>query len=180
VTSSDGTVFEFELREVSRREVFDRLFANNDIRFDWKSPGIADELISGSYHGSLSQVARLLLTKLDFVLGYEQVDGEVRMTRVVIVGRSSGQASPNLALLEAAMRSREQPKNRSPIGQASVGSPVPVPVKQTGPLQAPVAGSVPGGLVPVPIMGGLPSVAPIPGAVLPVLPPPIQSSDVRK
>jgi hypothetical protein len=178
--SSDGTVFEFELREVSRREVFDRLFANSDIRFDWKSPDLADERISGRYQGALPHVAQQLLTNLDFVLGYERLGGEPRMTRVTIVGRASGQASPNLALLEAALRSREQPRTGLPASQTSVGAPLPAPVKQPGPLQVPVAGSTPGGPVPVPIMSGLPSVAPIVGAELPVLPGPNQPSDVRK
>lgn len=201
-TSSDGTAFEFELREVSRRQVLDRLFADQAIKLDWADPAVAGDLISGSYHGSLSQIARLLLTKLNFVLVHERTDDEIRITRVVILGRSSGQASPGLATLQAALRAAEKPKSAFPaspgdptrMSRAAAGpsttvpagaarstlsrdgdaarSAAPVPIATSGPPQVPVARPAPADLVPLPIMTALPSVAPIAGAALPELPGP--------
>lgn len=200
-TNSDGTILEFDLRAVSRREVLDRLFANRNIKLEWVNTALADELISGAYHGSLPQVARQLLTKLDFILVYDGASSDARLTRVVIFGRSSGQASPAIASLEAALLASEKPKDQSQTAPASAdlarpgrapsmfdarrnanaaSSPSPVPVRQAGTPPVPVVRQAPGDLVPVPIMTGLPSVAPIAGAALPVLPLPVRSSDVRK
>jgi hypothetical protein len=67
--SSDGMSVQFELREVSRREVLDRLFANRGITLTWHNRAAADESVSGSFHGPLSVVAWQLLAPLDFVLG---------------------------------------------------------------------------------------------------------------
>lgn len=201
VVSSDGSSVQFELREVSRREVLDRLFAGQDIKLDWVNTAVADEHISGSYGGSLSQVTRQLLGALNFILVYDGVAQESRLTRVVIVGRGSGVASPSLAVLEAAMqragrpvapvpsskpqassaaaenarpRASEPPRvaARNPLNQPPGNGPAPTPRAIGGPAPIPVP--MPANAPePLPRMSGtLPSVAPVAGANLPVLPGP--------
>jgi hypothetical protein len=205
--SSDGSSVELTLRDISRREVLDRLFSDRGIRLDWMSPALADERISGNYTGSLSQVARRLLEKLNFILVYDTAVSASRITRVVIVGPAQDQPSPGLATLQAALSGAEKSKDntvpsptnltttsRAPAGPSlpsrnrnftftntyNARSPAPVPIATSEPQPVPTARPAPPDLVPVPIVTGLPSVAPIAGARLPVLPPPVQSSDVRK
>jgi hypothetical protein len=205
--SSDGSRVELTLLDISRRDALDRLFSDRDIRLDWMSPALADERISGNYNGSLSQVARRLLEKLNFILVYDMTSNAPRITSVVIIGRAQGQPSPALATLQAALSGAEKskdniapsPTNRTTTSHATAGpsppgrnrnsvftntdtagSPAPVPIATSAPQPVPTASPAPPDLIPTPIMTGLPSVAPIAGAKLPVLPAPVQSSDARK
>jgi hypothetical protein len=207
--SSDGSSVELTLLDISRREVLDRLFSDRGIRLDWMSPTLADERISGNYTGSLSQVARRLLEKLNFILVYDTTVSAPRITRVVIVGPAQGQPSPGLATLQTALSGAEKsndntapsPTNQTTTSRATASppaslpsrnpnsvftntntarSPAPVPIATSAPLPVPTASPAPPDLIPTPIITGLPSVAPIANAKLPVLPPPVQSSDMRK
>jgi hypothetical protein len=106
--SEDGVNVDFDLHEVARREVLDRLLGAGGIQLVWLSRDVAEEPIRGHFRGRRSAVVRDVLAPLDFVLAVDRVDGEVRITRVVVVGRSSGQGSPGLGMLEAAMKKAEE------------------------------------------------------------------------
>src|SRR2546421_59260 len=97
ILSPDGSAVDFELRDVARRDVLARLFADQEIKVDWLDPSLANAPISGGYRGSLSQVARQLLEKVDFILVYDMGGSAPRITRVVVMGPSKGQPSPGLA-----------------------------------------------------------------------------------
>lgn len=199
--SPDGARLEFDLRDVPRREVLDRLFADQTIKLEWLNRTVADELISGSFRGTLAGMTRQLLAQLDFVLVSEAVDGDVVIKRVVIVGRGGKQGSPGLATLEGALRLPEkredspQAKSQgklstvvdsSPFGQkllADAGSsllPRPLPATSGSPLPVPTPMPTPSSLgPPIPRDAALPSVAPIAGGNSAVLPPPGQSAVVK-
>jgi hypothetical protein len=174
--------------------------AEQEIKVDWLEPAIANDLISGSYHGALSQVARQLLEKLNFILVYNMTPNARRITRIVIVGAAKGEPSPALPALQAALKQAETSKESSPVNATqpatssrrgpsssallrepasalsrNVGdahAPVPTPIATSGPQPVPVARPAPSDLIPAPITTGLPSVAPIAGADLPMLPGP--------
>jgi hypothetical protein len=98
----DGSGVDYHLRAVPRRHVLDRLFADQDIKLEWRNRAVGDEPISGSFGGAPSSVARQLLARTSFVLVYDRVGGKI--TRVIVVGRAGAQPSPALAALEAAMQ----------------------------------------------------------------------------
>jgi hypothetical protein len=162
----------------------------------------------GSYHGALSQVARQLLEKLNFILVYNMTPSARRITRIVIVGAAKGEPSPALPALQAALKQAETSKQSSPaiaaeratVSRAGPSSsallrepasalsrnvgdaraPVPAPIATSGPQLLPVASPAPSDLIPAPITTGLPSVAPIAGPALPVLPAPSVAGGVSK
>jgi hypothetical protein len=199
--SPDGARLEFDLRDVPRREVLDRLFADQTIKLEWLNRTVADELISGSFRGTLVGLTRQLLAQLDFVLISEAVDGNVVIKRVVIVGQGGKQGSPGLATLEGALRMPEKPgdspqaKSRgklspavdsSPFGQklltdaSSSVLPRPLPTASGSSLPVPTPMPTPSSLgPPIPREAALPSVAPIAGGNSAVLPPPGQSPVVK-
>jgi hypothetical protein len=172
--SPDGTSIEFELRDVSRREVLDRLFAGQDIKLDWVNAAVANENISGNYGGSLSQVTRQLLGPLNFILVYDGVTPGSRLTRVVVVGRGSGVASPSLAVLEAEMQKAGRPvapvpastskgssaaaENPRPSQRPSQNQSQPPRTEARSALNQPPSGPVP---TPLSISGAVPAPVPI-------------------
>jgi hypothetical protein len=204
--SADGTSVDFDLHQVARREVVDRLFADRGIQLDWLNRDVADEPIRGRFRGTRSAVARQMLAPLDFVLAVDRVDGEVRITRVVVVGRSSGEASSGLGVLEAAMRRAEgrqdlpredraqakpsgaipMPPGASPVrplvmtGAGAANLPTPTPIRSGDPAAVPVPLPVPPNVPPpTPQYGPLPSIAPIVGADVPMLPGPRPVIDAK-
>jgi hypothetical protein len=109
--SPDGTTVDFDVRDVPRREVLNRLFAEAGIELKWLDAVFADELITGTFNGTPFSVARQLLARTNFVIAY---DDNARVARVVVVGPASGeQASPGLAAIAAAMQPSSQPKASS-------------------------------------------------------------------
>lgn len=177
--SPDGHSVEFELRDVPRHDVLARLFAEQEIKVDWLEPAIANDLVSGSYHGALSQVARQLLEKLNFILVYNMTPNARRITRIVIVGAAKGEPSPALPALQAALQRAETAKQSSPANAAepatasrrgpssssllrepasplsrNVGdaqAPVPTPIATPGAQLLPIATPAPPDLTPAPI-----------------------------
>jgi len=100
--SPDGANVAFEVSDVSRREVLDRLFAGTGIEVKWLNAAFANEPISGTFGGDRSAVARVLLSQTNFVIGY---DDKARLARVVIVGPSGKEPNASaLAALTAAIR----------------------------------------------------------------------------
>jgi hypothetical protein len=187
--NADGTSVDFDLHQVPRRDVLNRLFADRGVKVDWLNRDVADEAIRGHFTGPPSAVARQILAPLNFILALDKVDGETRITRVIVVGRSSGTAAPALAVIEAAMKKAEtpppaQPKQPDPArtgastirplvvaGTAPSNLPKPTPIKTADPLPVPAALPVPANVPPptprdvvpppfVPVFGAGP---PLPG-----------------
>jgi hypothetical protein len=91
---SDGTNVDFDVRETSRREVLDRVFAHSGVEITWLNAAFGDELITGTFSGTPSAVARRLLAQTNFVMIYGG-DDKSRVSRVLIIGKGEmGQRSP--------------------------------------------------------------------------------------
>ncbi|MEA2903262.1 MAG: hypothetical protein QOI12_649 [Alphaproteobacteria bacterium] len=132
-----------DVQNVPRREALQRLLANPGIEFKWLNPSVANELITGTFNGTLSGIARQLLAQTDFVLVYERAAGTVRIARVLIVGRAqSGQTAARLAALEAAMQS--PPMTPDPEGASAAPLPAARPNSGAGAQPLPFAGSMAG------------------------------------
>jgi hypothetical protein len=95
--SPDGMTANLNVKDVSRREVLDRLFAGKKIRLEWRSQTTADEPITGVFQGPIAGIARQLLAQTDFVTVYDHNAGHSRITRVVVVGKSMDKQTPSAA-----------------------------------------------------------------------------------
>jgi hypothetical protein len=118
--TADGADVDFDVRNVPRRDVLDRLFADTGIEIKWLSSSFAAEPISGQFNGAPSSVVRQLLAKTNFVIAY---DDESRVSRVIIVGPATGeQASAGVAAIAAAVqrhvRQAAPPKAQAPTAVA--------------------------------------------------------------
>ena len=100
--SPDGDRVELDLREVARRDVMARLFADSDIQ--WRDPSFAAETISGTFSGTRSDIARQLLANADFFVVYDRSVAGARMARLVIMGRAAAQSHPAPAALDLALQ----------------------------------------------------------------------------
>jgi hypothetical protein len=84
----------FEVREVPRGEVLERLTRHRAIQLEWRDPSFATELISGAFKGNMDTVLRRLLSHTNSIMVYEQASGVPRLSKIIIVG-TSGQIPPN-------------------------------------------------------------------------------------
>jgi hypothetical protein len=122
---SMGNGIELEVQGVHRQQVFEQLFAHSGIKLQWRDLALANEPISGTFRGTLASVTRQLLAQTDFVIFYGRRDRKVRITRLLVIGRSaSDQGSPGLAAVEAAMQSTG--KSQRPILKTELISEAPV------------------------------------------------------
>jgi hypothetical protein len=170
---------DFDVREVARSYVVDQLFANRDIKIEWLNREIADEVISGQFQGTISGVARGLLAQFNVVLGYSKANDEVRITRIIVVGRvAAGRTSPGMAALEPARK----PTQKLPVWKGDAQPPLKITtVAETslmpipgGTISTPLPGTLAGPPPPVmkisPSNVTLPGRAPVPDAIMPALP----------
>lgn len=102
LTNPDGNV-SFDVRDVSRREVLDKLLAGKRIELEWADSAIGDEKISGAFKGSTESVLLRLLAQTDYVAVYDRDGGDVpRIARLIIVGKGSSKpgsaGSPNFII----------------------------------------------------------------------------------
>jgi hypothetical protein len=190
-TQAENARVELQVAGLTRKQALDQLFAGLDIEMVWLNRAVAEEALSGNLRGTRSEVARELLAKTNFVAAFATVGGELRIARLVIVGRASGESSPGLPALETALRQKKEspavsrptsgsepparlaatsfgPQLGSVAGRSNQA--IPTPRKQTGPLPVPTPVQVPSSLVPSPRNVALPSVAPVmgvPGTILP-------------
>lgn len=181
---------EIKVDGLTRKQALDQLFAGLGIEIVWLNRAVADELVSGNFRGTLPEVARELLAQTNFVAAVARVENELRITRLVIVGRASGQSSPGLPALETALRrpkeasgpSQPASPSKHPVRVATTSlapqfgtvaarsnQPIPTPRKAAGPLPVPTPIQARASLTPSPRTGALPSVAPVPGASEPTL-----------
>ena len=89
---SDERFVELEIRDVSRKEVLDRLVSGRGITIEWRNSAVGDELITGRYVGTLVSVARQLLAPTDFVMIYGCNNNEPCLSRVLVIGRANDRA----------------------------------------------------------------------------------------
>jgi hypothetical protein len=85
VISPDGAFVDFDVRDVPRREVMTRLFADKGIKLEWLTPSFGDEKISGTFKGSHAAVAQQLLAQSNFVV-VRDPGGENKISRLIIIG----------------------------------------------------------------------------------------------
>jgi hypothetical protein len=64
--AADGSVA-FDVRDVARREVLQRLVQGRAVELEWVDPAFADERITGVFNGSADAVLQRLLAQTDFV-----------------------------------------------------------------------------------------------------------------
>jgi hypothetical protein len=85
VISPDGAFVDFDVRDVPRREVMARLFADKGIKLEWLTPSFGDEKISGTFKGSHADVTQQLLAQSNFVV-VRDPGGENKISRLIIIG----------------------------------------------------------------------------------------------
>jgi hypothetical protein len=131
--SLDGARVDFDVREVSRHGVLDRLFANKGIELEWRNSANADETITGTFNGTFASVARQLLAPMNFVIVYGGRGNAARISRIVVLGPVGLRASPGLVAID---------NLKSPLvgGGTSSGTtmPAPRPNAMPGMVMAPI------------------------------------------
>jgi len=92
----EGQNVAFEVRDLSRREVLQRLLQNRGIVLEGVDPAFAEERISGAFYGSIDAVLQRLLAQTNFVAVYKREGGTSRIARVIIVGKAASQPTSGL------------------------------------------------------------------------------------
>jgi hypothetical protein len=112
--AADGTNIEFEVKDTSRRDVFNQLFAGSGIEIKWVAAAFADERIGGKFSGTPAAVIRELLAQTNFIV--VSADSS-RVIRLVMVGPAKGdQSFSGLAALAGAIRlvaTTKEPKSET-------------------------------------------------------------------
>lgn len=125
-TSPDGTRIQFDIRNVARREVLDRLISDRGITIEWRDAAVGDEPITGTFNGTFASVSRQLLAPTDFVVMYDLSASEPRMSRVLVIGRAGRRSASGSKVVQQL---------------ALIPGPVPAPAQAPGltPMAAPRA-----------------------------------------
>jgi hypothetical protein len=109
--SADGASVEFDVRDTSRRDVLNQLFAGSDLEIVWINAAFGDERIRGKFTGTPAAVARQLLVKTIFVIVHDRDGERSRVVRLVVVGPALGeQSSAGLSALTAAIKPVSKPR----------------------------------------------------------------------
>ena len=160
----DGSNVAFDVRDVSRREVLDRLLTSKSIELEWVDAAAGDERISGAFRGSTDDVLQRLLAQTDFVVVYGRDGDKTRIARLIIVGKAASRSkSAQLGEKPAtALPGTPQPPALTPVGGTAEFKP-PTPQDLATPL-----------FVPAPAGTAAPTLVPPSGAgvALPLLAPP--------
>jgi hypothetical protein len=133
---ADGTVA-FDVRDVARRDVLQRLVQGRAVELEWVDPAFADERITGVFNGSVDGVLQRLLAQTDFVAVYDRQAGKPRIARLIIVGKaaSPGKAVTLQGTIAPALQSPGPPSATGPPG----GAPAPALAPPPPPPEAPAA-----------------------------------------
>ena len=120
--SPDGRIVELDIRDVSRKEVLDRLVSGRGITIEWRNSAVGDERITGRYNGSLVSVARQLLAPTDFVMTYGRNNNEPRLSHVLVIGPANDRGigtiqgpAPMIAPGPVPVLTPDQPPNPRPV-----------------------------------------------------------------
>jgi len=163
--SPDGLEVVFDVHDVSRREVLDRLLYSQAIEHEWVDAAFAEERISGTFKGSTDTVLQRLLAQANFVAVHAP-DGD-GLVRLIIVGRAMPQPNP-------AGAGGTPPRN---VTDTPLATPPPVADGQAAAMAPPAPGSVAPALVPPSSSDReLPLVVPVPRMAAPPLVPPSSSA----
>ncbi len=93
-----GASVVFDVRDVPRREVVDRLLAGRAVVLEWLDEALADEPITGVFNGSAEAVLQRLLAQANFVVVYDRSGDQPRISRLTILGKAAKQhRAPDLA-----------------------------------------------------------------------------------
>ena len=166
-----GASVAFDVRNVPRREVVDRLLAGRAVVLEWLDEALADEPITGVFNGSAEAVLQRLLAQTNFVVVYDRSGDQPRISRLTILGKAAKQhRAPALA----GPGPLPAPGTMAPA--AAVPAPPVTPLlippppsdKAAPPPILPSAGATPPNLVPLP---------PPPGDIFsPLRPPPANAT----
>jgi hypothetical protein len=132
---ADGTVA-FDVRDVARRDVLQRLVQGRAVELEWVDPAFADERITGVFNGSVDAVLQRLLAQTDFVAVYDRQAEKPRIARLIIVGKA---ASPGKAVT---LQGTIAPLPQAPGTPSSAGPPAAAPAlvpPQPPPTEAPAS-----------------------------------------
>ena len=146
----------FDVRDVPRREVVDRLLAGRAVVLEWLDDALADEPITGVFNGSAEAVLQRLLAQTNFVVVYDRSGDQPRISRLTILGKAAQQHRP--------------PELTGPGPLPAPGTPAP-----TATVPAPPAATPPALMLPLPSNSAAPPMPPSAGATAPnlvPLPPP--------
>ena len=122
ISSDGGGNVAFEVRDLSRREVLQRLLQSRGIVLEGVDPAFAEERISGAFYGSIDAVLQRLLAQTNFVAVYKREGGTSRIARVIIVGKAASLPTSGL------------PGPRAPPLLAPPPPPLPSPADLARPL----------------------------------------------
>ena len=152
----DGANVVFDVRDVPRREVVDRLLAGRGILLEWLDDAQADEPVTGVFNGSADAVLQRLLAQTNFVVVYDRSGDQPRISRLTILGKAAKQQRP--AELTG-------PGPLPPPGALAPAPAVPTPPAAIAPAPIPP--------LPSDTAAPLPPLLPSAGATVPIpLPPP--------
>jgi hypothetical protein len=85
-TGRDGEIA-IDTSGATRREILNRLFADREVEIEWRNKAFADEMLQGGrLSGPPIEIARRLLTRVNYVMSYEADSDEPRLARIVILG----------------------------------------------------------------------------------------------
>jgi hypothetical protein len=88
-----GKEMTLEVSGTTRREALARILGDSDTEVEWLSETLAQEVVNGVYHGTIDKIVPELLSRSNFIISYDNVGGELRMTRIVVVGPISSKTS---------------------------------------------------------------------------------------
>jgi hypothetical protein len=150
-TSPDGSSVAFDVHDVSRREVLNRLLTGKAIELEWVDAAFAEERISGTFKGSADSVLQRLLAQSDFVAVYDRSGDKSRIARLIIVGKASTQSKspgpPKMHLATPPTAAQQAPVLRPVSGPADFTPPSPTELAITLIRPAPL-GMAPPAVVP--------------------------------
>jgi len=147
--SPDGDNVAFDVRDVPRREVLNRLLTSKAIVLEWVDQAFADERISGAFNGSIDGVLQRLLAQADFVAAYDREGGTSRITRLTIVGKTSSTSKASSTSKSVELQETTLPAPEPKAGSIKITPPTPAD------LATPLYIPVPAGTVPPPLVAPL-------------------------
>jgi hypothetical protein len=167
-----GASVVFDVRDVPRREVVDRLLAGRAVVLEWLDDALADEPVTGVFNGSAEAVLQRLLAQTNFVVVYDRSGDQPRISRLTILGKAAKQHhAPELAgpgPLPAPSAPPTAAAIPAPPATPALIPPPPSSDRAAPPPMLPSAGATPPNLVPLP---------PPPGDIFfPLRPPPADTT----
>jgi hypothetical protein len=120
VTGHDGGMA-LDAGGASRREVLSRLFAGREVEIEWRNEAFANERVRDRLSGPPTELARLLLARVSYLMIYDTDGEEPRLARIVVFGSdppsvTRGAGAPSTARKD--VRTSEAVRRRAAIEAA--------------------------------------------------------------